>query len=695
MPIEPTNSTSLWSSLQKAAQISGINVAEVQITTSGLKRVVLCAYGGLLVFIDLVTPKLVRDMTRFTNQKDLGTFPREFCHFGYSPLELEESSSKILSIDESPFVNSCVFVNYPYIEVFSAQQGNFIYQRTISTNNDNDTGQPSAVHFCEALAVFAVGFSSGKLLLLPIKQHKSIPGVDSRRVHGSPITAIRSFSISKTRSILILGDASGKVSTWPINKKATNPANELAVDETHGSGIVTLKLISTAAVGLTYVSKSPSKFTLVSSSRNGQIRAWSVGKGGSLSLLAFSSFEGEATSMAAAIFRYESGGLESRPMTDYVEESTSDQLLMGGKLSDYEAGAFSTSITDGSVYSTQQLDSKSALESKEVFISIVCVCGYSNGLIKSFVLSNDTKVMHQNPIAAEFSHIFSVTTMDIFSCQQIDNMSPNYKLLSASLDGTIYLSSLSGDGQLKKLHSIYSNGDITSIVGRYYFGNNFIECLSLDSKCVSKILISASSVPNDWFTTKAETPAPMSQAIDVYKSRTAERTRSVTPQEQLKLSTTEISAPPSPPIKFFLEKDDELDEISIDSFPHDILDGKLVDRKLSYSHSNLLKPLTPFERIQTSDIQVVKKDKKFLDIFKQEDKTGEGTVVASSIPTMINKWMSGHLVSKESIWELLNLLGVGDEDEMVGFLVVCKAAVTTLFLYSYFILILLMLKLYF
>lgn len=695
MPIEPQNTTSLWSSLQKAAQISGINVAEVQFTSSGLRRVVLCAYGGLLAFIDLVAPKLVRDMTRFTNQKDLGTFPREFCHFGYSPVDLDESSSKILSIDESPVVNSCVFVNNPYIEVFSAQQGNCIYQRAISTTKDNDTGQPSAVHFCEALKAFAVGFSSGKLLLLPIKQHKSIPGIDSRRVHGSPITSIRSFLVSKTRSILILGDASGKVSTWPINKKATDPANELAVDETHGSGIVTLKLISTAVVGLAYVSKSPSKFTLVSSSRNGQIRAWSVGQDGSLSLLAFSSFEGEATSMAAALFRYESGGLTSRPMTDFVEEGSSEQLLPGGKLNEYEAGAFSTSMTDESKYSIQLLDSKSPLEPKEVFISIVCVCGYSNGSIKSFVLSNDTQVMHQNPIAAEFSHIFSVTTIDIFYCQQLDTISPNYKVLSASLDGTIYLSALSGDGRLKKLHTIYSNGDITTIVGRYYFGSNFIEGLSLDNKCVSKILISATSVPNDWFTTKAETPALISQTRNGVNSRTVERSRTLTPQQQLTLSTTEISAPPSPPIKFFLEKDDKLDEISITSFPDDILDGKLVDRKLSYSHSNLLKPLTPFERIQTSDIQVVKKDKKFLDIFKQEDKTGEGTVVASSIPAMINKWMSEHTISKESIWELLNLLGVGNEDEMVDFLVVCKAAVIILFCAFVLIRNLLILKSYF
>jgi hypothetical protein len=128
-------------------------------------------------------------------------------------------------------------------------------------------------------------------------------------------------------------------------------------------------------------------------------------------------------------------------------------------------------------------------------------------------------------------------------------------------------------------------------------------------------------------------------------------------------------------MKCFLEKDDKLDEISITSFPDDIFDGNLLDRKLSYSHSNLLKPLTANERIQTSDLQVIKKDKKFLDCFQQVDLKKRGSILASSVPSVINKWLSGTTISKESIWELLNLLGIGEEGELVDFLLVCKVAV--------------------
>jgi hypothetical protein len=110
--------------------------------------------------------------------------------------------------------------------------------------------------------------------------------------------------------VLVLGDASGKVSAWALAKSAAagdlqGAAQSLSVTEAHGAGIVALKVISTAIVGVKLASKSSSKYTIISSSRNGEVRAWMIGRDGSLSLLAFSSRPCEAMSMSmsAAIFR--------------------------------------------------------------------------------------------------------------------------------------------------------------------------------------------------------------------------------------------------------------------------------------------------------------------------------------------------------------------------------------------------------
>ena len=70
----------------------------------------------------------------------------------------------------------------------------------------------------------------------------------------------------------------------------------------------------------------------------------------------------------------------------------------------------------------------------------------------------------------------------------------------------------------------------------------------------------------------------------------------------------------------------------------------------------------------------MRKNKKLIDAFRQEVEGIRGYVVAARVPTVIQKWIGHGKVTNTAVWELLNLLGVGHDDDEVDFLTVSKLA---------------------
>jgi hypothetical protein len=139
------------------------------------------------------------------------------------------------------------------------------------------------------------------------------------------------------------------------------------------------------------------------------------------------------------------------------------------------------------------------------------------------------------------------------------------------------------------------------------------------------------------------------------------------------LSTYTLSSNVLPEIENTTEIDNEL---TFSNFTKDIIENLSSERKLSYTQSALLKPMTAFERIQTTDFQVVRKDKKLLDAFIQEDTLKVGLVKAGAVHKIISKWIPEPKISVESLWELINLMGISNDNEDLDFLKVTKIAVS-------------------
>jgi len=326
---------------------------------------------------------------------------------------------------------------------------------------------------------------------------------------------------------------------------------------------------------------------------------------------------------------------------------------------------------------------------------IIIYCGFSDGGIRSFTVSNDSSSSSsenpnpETPVCSGMFHSSPVTAVDTLRCETLIHSNPIVRLISASYDGTICLSEVNQHGEFNKLHSINFNGYIRSISCRYHFNLDLIDCFVLDTESISKVILSASKYPESWNnfkpTEKNKNENKNIESNFYLEDNTIEnnifsettianmlsKPNKVAPPSEL--STYTLSSNVLPEIENITEIDNEL---TFSNFTKDIIENLSSERKLSYTQSALLKPMTAFERIQTTDFQVVRKDKKLLDAFIQEDTLKVGLVKAGAVHKIISKWIPEPKISVESLWELINLMGISNDNEDLDFLKVTKIAVS-------------------
>ena len=309
--------------MQKITSVNYITPVEINLQGNSSKKVILCCYGGLLVLINFNCSRAQRDMKKYCKNSDLGILPHNFCYFNPESLYLNPKSVDFESIEDSKLSNACIIVNDSILDIFSTDKGNIIFQMDLSNRfveeldhhkkslSSKKKGNASCVYWSKHSQDLFVGYTSGEIEMFSPKNKnletsRPIRSFQAYGTHGAKITAIVSSYVNATKNIIIVGDVSGKISSWVVS--SSKDTNKVYETSSHSSEIIDFNILSTEAVGLKMLGFSTSSFTLISCSKNTEIRVWLVYSDGNLSLISLkSSYESRAEilSMSSVIFRLE------------------------------------------------------------------------------------------------------------------------------------------------------------------------------------------------------------------------------------------------------------------------------------------------------------------------------------------------------------------------------------------------------
>ena len=334
MPIEPQSQ--LGGRLKSITSTAFVTPATTISDSSNLqKKLVICSYGGLVVFSDMIVPMSTRVVQGKTTM-GIGMRPHCACYYtpagtGTSMFADSAQAESIDSLDESHVPNGLLVMNDNALEVYSIDSGVEICRVVMPSANDGlyvdsqarvqdsisissqDKGSPSAIHWCASRKMVVLGFTSGAVDVIDI-QSNDIYALRSRRVHGAAIGCVQTALVGKGNMVVVIGDASGKISTFPAPH--TEKLNELCQVDGHSSSLVSLQLVSTEAVGVRFDNDQASKYTLVSISKNTEVRVWTIGKDGKLYLASYFMGSKDLLSVTTVLYR----------STVYLEGST---VVMG------------------------------------------------------------------------------------------------------------------------------------------------------------------------------------------------------------------------------------------------------------------------------------------------------------------------------------------------------------------------------
>ena len=159
--------------------------------------------------------------------------------------------------------------------------------------------------------------------------------------------------------------------------------------DAHSAGIVSLEIVSTESVGLQFVNELASKYSLISSSKNTEIRGWTINKDGSINLMAHFMGYGDLLSVKTLMFR-------SLVLPDGSVSFEDDDLTMDGNSESLQKPGAGNSLHDKEFLvntekpTNKKGDDKTLLSRNEVshiHVTIISICGFASGSVDSLLLS--------------------------------------------------------------------------------------------------------------------------------------------------------------------------------------------------------------------------------------------------------------------------------------------------------------------
>ena len=390
--------------------------------------------------------------------------------------------------------------------------------------------------------------------------------------------------------------------------------------------------------------------------------------------------------------------------------STALDSKMPGSLAALEA-ADGKSVTkvasDASVSGSTSLD-ESVRNSLSDSVYIVCVCGFSSGLIESWSLSNSKANAFLEPSAAVTIHKNTITSVEAVNAA-FSYAAGQRLVVSASLDGVICLSTVDNDGHLIKLNYFSVPAPVRRTILRDIYptdslsapsdSNSNILPIALELVCfgekdVKRTLLLSTCIPPGWKSeavvvkddieaTKGKVSAirdsmePASATANTNNTSDNILREMVDDSTPLSLNSEHGDGKQAIIRRAYVTSQSEQDGRDSREDPplyHNYQD--LEDNQSQYTFSSDLKSIKdPRQRAVLSEkIHKVKKDSRLQELFKHFDEAGQRFIQGHQVSALLEKWLNTGTTFSATILNLLSILNIQANDKLTYFEIAKLAA---------------------
>ena len=672
-------------------------------SSNPLRRELMCALGGKLAFLEVHQPfcnvhayKAPRKIVASCIGPCVSHFQRPSTgsyvssggdDMGGTAVILRSECVDVLDSSNGTVIREFGTMHLP--DEFKPQLGSVGRDSNFNSEMREREGRPTAVYWDHLNSVIMIGYATGGTGILRPNSEAPVIKLDTLQAHNSSIRLYKTFyqhiinrhNEHQFNSMMLVGDESGVVSIWRLQKKKYSLIKRY---EAHNGAIVYMDSIS----GYNEEKKNTSGIekVLLTACSGGLVKAWVQDK-----------TSGEL--MMTAFFKTSSSMMSFLPIL--LINSASSAALEKRSTMEGSLGAAQNTVEslDGSVASDAA--------PSEFTVHVMCLCGLKSGLLEGWVMSTEGEPdmnTSQFPGANVLKPLWTLPCHDAAICsvtrmRGIDEglmETVQYQAMCSSVFGTSVVLQLGPRGQLTQQPKFFTLPIVAKDIIPYVYeaGNSdapvYDEFLVVGEQRVVEIC------PSTRFDISSRWSAVHSGHLPtVYRESTAPLDNDDASRMSDNVLSSVVSVTDVVSQSGNASVADSLDmSVDFDEVDERERTGNEGNREqpssafdLSYSDDQFIEiagkntlyseTMESMERAVTSDLFFAKKDPKLINLYIQAKKVGAGdTVDADSAIDIVHSWLASPEVAKEVVWETMLLLGIKKEN-LLSFIRIAKIAALT------------------
>ena len=660
----------------KIGNVLTLVLGSSSLSTTPCRRQLALPAGGMLMFLNFHLPhRLIWGCTNISSSA-LAPSAQSFRseqgnEDNASPASLLLLVNGVVKLVEPS--SGLVFREFDTLHLDEARDPDAVFDRISAKNKfgrigeDNSInsvtkfreGRATVAYWCSLTKRVVVGFSTGGIgfidALSPINSAMKYAHLDTFKTHDSSILQVISFEHATPNShrtresklYLLAGDEKGVLSLWRVSR--TSAAKTWSA-EAHNGAIISMQYL---------VNGSPSSSpVIVTACRAGFVKAWVQHSDGTFLLTSYFTASEPMSAFTSCLvvdnFSSDNQQLQQSSVAD-VSAFPANSASVVSVVSTLPSSAqliMQSSLSEADFGST--IDLKKTTRSAGV-IRVICVCGMSTGIVVTWVLSTEAG-SKSTPLWKDQNHtspISLLTEVKGFG----ENGGTNLSIMCASAGGSVTIFDVSPTG--------YKVSD-----------RNFFT-LPVDIK---NILVIPSWLPTMGFEPACVVVANDSALEIVTSGKPSSLSMQVVKQGKQGEVLEEIFD------KGEGEEEEEEDEME-DSNAMEVAPEELDYENSEFSAEGRKNPSILDYNNSSQDLDVgvdnqkqveleyhfIRKDRKFIEIFQQNQRNRCGFVHAQVAVNIVHQWLDASSIGQDVVWQLMKHLGVSDGDEL-EFIKVAKVA---------------------
>ena len=692
--------TSKVVSKPRRLRMSKLNIVSYELKASyaavSVRRELLCGLGGMLAFLEVHQPHL--KLTAYPP-------PAVITDACKGPKSTFFTNSQVnLNSNAGIGCFTCIILHQDLVDVISSSTGELVQQfgtqylfdqlkdSTIDTIGKNHAfneatrereGRPTMVHWCSLNNVIFVGYTTGGVGILAPNTGRSLK-INTIGCHSVSIRCCYTFYQQLKRSFnscLIIGDESGVLSLWQLNKSEYRLIKRY---EAHSGAILYAESISGCneyQVNTTGIDK-----ILITACSKGIVKAWVQHHvTGELLLTSFFHTPNAMQSFLPIL------------LVNTVAASSIEKLS-----NQREKGSVaenSLASLDGSI--------STANAQNAFLVNVLCVCGLSNGEVQGWILSSSSHAdtsksvlpgfSVQSPVWTLVCHEASISTIVRMRNSEGDVLQDSaFHIMCSSAVGCSILLQIGCDGEflrkptfftmpipaIKVLPSSFVVGDAPTLDEFVFVGENqivevspamplevsmrwnklhlnttgMVPALAMNQDVLSGRDLDASAILDQaLIDNNAENDTNIEQSLGILTTEEAHMTSVEDGDDENGIGASESI------VQTYNESLDASIDVEHKVYPDSeskFQNSQEIDSKW-YSES-----MESIDRAVTSDLYFAKKDPNLIKLFVQANKLGNDRSYVSydTATSIVEAWLANAKAGEVVIWEIMDLLGISPSD---------------------------------